>query len=604
MVYQPPRSSQPPTDRPFELSLSTHPNTPHYRSCLTPVSFLLRAALITPNKLAISHPERNYSFTYSQWAARCLSLAFALLTTPNFKTGDRVAVISPNAPLIADAHWAIPAAGGIITPINIRNTPKEVAYVLEHSGSTIILCDHEFAHLIPENPGPNITVVISKDSGGAESDDPYENFLDRGYLEWQRAEQKELSAYASAPKPRAEPRTGWKLLFAPQDEEQPIALCYTSGTTGRPKGVLTNHRGAYLAAVANAFEANITQDSRYLWVLPMFHACGWTFPWAVTASLATHHTIRKVDNAVIWDALIDHGVTHYCGAPTVQIGLTNHPSAKKLPRRVKVAVAASAPTANLLAKMESLNLHPVHVYGLTETYGPFTRRYFEPEWAKLDVDSQARMMARQGHSYLTSDEVRVVRTDSSNSKHGDLIDVERNGKETGEIVTRGNMTMMGYYNDPSATSKAVLKGWFHTGDLAVRHPGGEIQILDRGKDIIISGGENISSLMVEQELAAHRDVLECCLIARPHEKWGERGQAFVVLTEQVKAGRGGAWVKEVKKSASKENKAFVEELKKHCKERMSGFAVPEWFDIVDGLPKTSTGKVQKNVLRARFASKL
>lgn len=591
MPYTPPRSSRPPQDRPFELSLATHPGTPHNRSSLTPVSFLLRAALITPRKLAITHPEGGYGFTYEQWAARILSLAFALQSVPGFKIGDRVAVISPNAPLIADAHYGIPAAGGIITPINIRNTPNEVAYVLEHSGSTIILADHEYTHLVPAKPAPGITVVISKDSGGQEADDPYEKFLERGYFAWQRAEQAEIQAYKSRTRPQAEPRTGWKLIHAPKDEEQPIALCYTSGTTGRPKGVLTNHRGAYLSAIANAFEANITQDSRYLWVLPMFHACGWTFPWAVTASLATHHTIRKVDNAVIWDALINHGVTHYCGAPTVQIGLVNHPNAKKLGHKVNVAVAASAPTANLLAKMEGLNLFPVHVYGLTETYGPFTRRYFEPEWAKMDVDARARMMARQGHSYLTSDEVRVVRTDSSsNANTDDLIDVERNGKETGEIVIRGNMVMMGYYNDSAATQKAVLKGWFHTGDLAVRHPGGEIQILDRGKDIIISGGENISSLMVEQELAAHPDVLECCVIARPHEKWGERGHSFIVLTEQAKQRGVGNELKD--------------ELKKHCKARMSGFAVPEWFEVVSELPKTSTGKVQKNVLRARFASKL
>lgn len=602
MPYTPPRSSQPPKGLPFELSLSQHPGTPHNRSSLTPVLFLLRAALITPRKLAINHPERGYSFTYEQWAARTLSLAFALRSLPGFKVGDRVAVICPNAPLIADVHWGVPAVGGVITPINIRNTPKEVAYVLEHSGSTVILVDHEFTHLVPTELGEGITVVVSKDSGGQEEDDPYEKFLDRGYLEWQRAEQAELQAYKSRTKPSAEPKTGWKLIEAPHDEEQPIALCYTSGTTGRPKGVLTNHRGAYLSAVANAFEASITQDSVYLWVLPMFHACGWTYPWAVTASLATHHTIRKVDNAVIWDALLNHGVSHYCGAPTVQIGLVNHPNARKLNRRVNVAVAASAPTANLLAKMESLNLHPVHVYGLTETYGPFTRRYFEPEWAKLDVDARARMMARQGHSYLTSDEVRVVRTASStDNSTPDLVDVERNGEETGEIVIRGNMVMMGYYNDPSATSKAILKGWFHTGDLAVRHAGGEIQILDRGKDIIISGGENISSLMVEQELASHPDVLECCVIARPHEKWGERGQSFIVLTEQAKAKLN---VAQIKKKGSKEEKEFVEGVRNHCIERMSKFAVPEWFDVVDELPKTSTGKVQKNVLRARFASKL
>ena len=478
MPYTPPRSSQPPAD--FQLSLSNAAGTPHYRTSLTPVSFLLRAAVIVPNKLALTHPERGYSFTYAQWAARTLSLAFALTTSPGWQPGTRVAVISPNAPLIADCHYGIPAAQGIITPINIRNTPNEVAYVLEHSGSKIILCDHEYTHLAPNPPPPGVTVIISKDSGGQDPSDPYEAYLDQGWQQWQAAEKRERESQS----PSKVPLRAWRLLETPADEEKPIALCYTSGTTGRPKGVITSYRGSYLAAVANAFEAGIQNDSVYLWVLPMFHACGWCFPWAVTAALATHLTIRRVDNDVIWDSLLNRGVTHYSGAPTVQIGITNHSLARKLDREVKVAVAASAPTAALLAKMESLNLKPVHVYGLTETYGPFTRRYFEPEWAKMSVDERARMMARQGHGFLVSDECRVIRTESS--KDGattELIDVARDGKETGEIIIRGNMAMLGYYNDKEATDKAIMKGWFHTGDLAVRHPGGEIQILDRGKDI-------------------------------------------------------------------------------------------------------------------------
>ncbi|KAN0066158.1 hypothetical protein ACQY0O_000252 [Thecaphora frezii] len=591
MPYTPPRSSTPPVD--FALNLSPPPGAPHSRTELTPVAFLIRAALIAPNKLAITHPERGYHFTYAQWAARVLSLTFAILTLPGFKEGDRVAVISPNSPLIADAHFGILAAAGVITPINVRNTPKEVEYVLYHSGATVILVDHQLTHLVP-NPVPSgVIVVVSNDSGGQDPSDPYEAFLDKGYQAWQAAEA------AQKGKGPGLSRSGWRLITTPTSEELPCALCYTSGTTGRPKGVITTHRGSYLAAIAGAFEAQFTTESVYLWVLPMFHACGWTYPWGVTAAMATHVTIRKVDNDVIWDALLNHGITHYTGAPTVQIGITNHPKARKLDRIVKVSVAASAPTAVLLAKMESLNLHPVHVYGATETYGPFTRRYAEPHWADLDVDERARLMARQGHSFLVADECRVVRpVDPKRPEQSELVDVAQDGKEAGEIVMRGNIAMKEYYKDPEATAKIVINGWIHMGDIAVRHPGGEIQIMDRGKDIIISGGENISSLAVEQELAAHPDVLECCVVARPHEKWGERGQAYVVLNVEGRRKHGKA------SKGTAEHEALVQELKKHCKARMSGFAVPEWVDVVEELPKTSTGKVQKNVLRARFASKL
>lgn len=277
----------------------------------------------------------------------------------------------------------------------------------------------------------------------------------------------------------------------------------------------------------------------------------------MTAALGTHYILRRVDNNQIWDALNHGGVTHYCGAPTVQIGLVNHPKAKKLDRVVKVAIAASAPTADLLAKMEALNLEPVHVYGQTENYGPFARRYREPSWSDLAVEERARLMARQGHGFLVVDEVRVVRRPSDDSSPAagkderELIDVERDGKEIGEIIMRGNLAMLEYYNDADATAKTIKHGWLHTGDLAVRFPGGEVAIADRSKDIIISGGENISSLMVEQELADHADVLEVCVVARPHERWGEVGHAFVVLKE----GRKGNIDKEA--------------LRAHCRSRMS-----------------------------------
>jgi len=462
------------------------------------------------------------------------------------------------------------------------------------------LVDYEYAHLIPKQLPSHVTVIISNDTGGKKGidADPYEKFLQGGRDIWNRIEEQERQKWGN------KARKGWELIEIVSDENEACALCYTSGTTGKPKGVLTTHRGSYLAALANAFESQLDSNSVYLWVLPAFHAAGWTYPWAVTAALGTHFILRRVDNNLIWDALLNHGVTHYCGAPTVQIGLVNHEKATKLPRQVKVAIAASAPTADLLGKLETLNITPVHVYGQTENYGPFTKRYFEPAWLQLSVDERAKLMARQGHGFLVVDEVRVVKRTEEDGKNKsssistddgdrDLIDVARDGKEIGEIIMRGNLAMLEYYEDKEATAKTIKNGWLHTGDLAVRYPGGEVFIADRAKDIIISGGENISSLMVESELADHEDVLESCVVARNHEKWGEVGHAFVVL-----------------KSGKQKD---IEKLRQHCRTRMSKvsrcgdsiskacliftqhiqFAVPMYIDIVDELPKTSTGKVQK-----------
>ncbi|CAO1637519.1 unnamed protein product [Parajaminaea phylloscopi] len=594
--YRPPPSSRPPTGRPFGLSLSPLPHHAHNHSPLTPLSFLLRGALIHPRKLAITHPERNYAFTYEQWAARCLSLAFALTSHVDAKSGrawqkgDRVAILAPNCPVILDAYHGVLAAGGIVVPLNYRNTKEELEYVVKSSGATVLLVDYEFEHLIAVD-GP-VTVIVSNDSGGRDDpSDPYEAFLERGRAAWEARQAQEMAQFGED----GSARLDWELLDTVEETDS-AALCYTSGTTGRPKGVLTNHRGCYLAATANAFEAGIGYDSVYLWVLPCFHATGWTFPWSCTLAFATQQMLRKVDPGRIWEAFLTSGITHYCGAPTVQISLVNHPSARPLDKPIKVAVAASAPTADLLGKMEALGLHPVHVYGMTETHGPFTRRYPDVSWSRLDIDARARLMARQGHGFVTSEEARVVRVvEDENgggrrvlvSKDGKrLIDVRRDGDEVGEVVLRGNLVMQGYFNDEAATAKTLAPAgngasWYLSGDLAVRHPGGEIEVRDRSKDIIISGGENVSSLMVELEIASHPDVLESSVVARPHPKWGERGHAFVVL----KQGR----------------QVTVDELKTYCKSRMSGFAVPEWIDIVEELPKTSTGKIQKNVLRGRVS---
>ncbi|CAD6886286.1 unnamed protein product [Tilletia caries] len=574
--YVPPPSSVPPPD--FRLRMALPAGIPVHRTPLHPVNFLLRAACVDPNKFCIVHPEREFRFTYQQWAARVLSLAFALKATPNFKEGDRCAVIAPNTPLILEAYNAVPAIGGIIVPCNIRNTKQEIEYVLNHSGATVIMLDSAFSHLVDvNNPGTSPDgrprmVIVSNDTGRLSAPnglpDPYEHFLMRGRELWTQTQLQEDADTAQKGWPMERARRDWEHLRLPKDEETPIVLSYTSGTTGRPKGVLTSARGSYLAAVSNVFEATLTTGSVY-------------------------YILRKVDNAAIWTALNDGGITHYAGAPTVQIGIVNHATAKRLPNKVRVLVAASAPTAQLLGQMEALNLEPVHVYGLTETYGPAVRRYADPAWANLTVDARARLQARQGHAYLASDEVRVVRRpDPSNSDKvpddadDHLVDVKGDGVEMGEIAMRGNLAMLGYYNDPAATS-TVVRGrshagsWFLTGDLAVRMPGGEVMILDRGKDIIISGGENISSLNIETELATHPEVMECCVVAAPHPRWQEVPHAFVVL----------------KTSSSRVSE---DELRKHCITRMSKFAVPAKFEVIDELPKNSTGKILKAELRKRL----
>ncbi|WFD33545.1 cellulase [Malassezia cuniculi] len=561
-------------DVPMDTRVRAPNGTPHYRSQLSPITLLPRAALIAPNKVAVVHPEAGYSFTYAEFAERALSLAFALRTVPGWQQGDRVAIISPNVPLILEAHYGVPAAGGVLTPLNYRLTARELEYILDHSGARVVLVDHEVAGSLPAMP-PGVTLIISHDSGGRDKRDPYEAFLDAGRKAWAAAQDDAAAAGSVA--------RDWGLLELPADEETTMALSYTSGTTGPPKGVVTTHRGSFLSAVTNALDSGLNSSSVYLWVLPMFHCCGWGFPWAVTSVMGTHYMLRRVDYSLIWDALISGGVTHYAGAPTVQLGVVHHPKAQRLDRVVRVSVAASAPTATLLEHMEHLNLVPVHVYGLTESYGPTVRRYADPAWYDLDVASRARLQARQGHAYVSADECRVVRADLD--AHGELVDVARDGKESGEIVLRGNLVLKEYYRNPDATAEATRGGWFHTGDMAVRHPGGEIQIVDRAKDIIISGGENVSSLAVEQELSTHPWVAECAVVARPNRFWGETVHAVVVLRPGYTSEKGNA----------------PNILQQHCRRNLSGFSVPRSFSFVDALPKTSTGKIQKLALREHVA---
>ncbi|KAG0709018.1 hypothetical protein DFH29DRAFT_1036431 [Suillus ampliporus] len=559
--FRPTQESIPPSNVNYQqkpvlgLAPNVHP--------LNPFSFILRAASVYPDKLAIAHPDVKLPvfYTYAIWAQRIQNLAYALLQA-GIHPGDRVAVITPNAPLIADAHFGVLAARAIVTPVNTRLTPPEVSYILEHSGSKLILIDRDFTHLIGNT---NIPVIVCDDTGRA--GDPYESFLSAGRI-------------FSAEK-------GWAGLDVEPDENAGAVLCYTSGTTGRPKGVLTTLRGSYLAAIGNAVEGQINRESTYLWILPMFHAAGWTYPWANVFACATQITMRTVDYPLIWKHFLNSGITHYCGAPTVQIGIVNDPAARPLPRTISAVIAGAAPTAQLIGQLEQKGIKSVHVYGLTEVrsslpFGKVTALNTLPEDA-LTLEQRAKLMARQGQSFATAQATRVAYPQNENDE--EIRDVPKDGRTVGEVLMRGNIVMKEYFRDPEATRKAFQGGHFHSGDLAVWHPDGVIQVVDRSKDLIISGGENASSLAIELELSSHPHVLEVSVVARAHSKWGERPMAFVILRPE----HAPKW---------KDNHDnFVAELIRHARARLPGFACPEWVQIVDELPKTSTGKILKTNLR-------
>jgi len=510
-----------------------------FRSELNPVDFLHRAAYMYPDKVAVVHGKRRYS--YRELAERSWRLANALRSAGLAK-GDRVATLLFNSPAMLEAHFGVPAAGGILVAVNNRLSGAEVGYILQHSGARYLLLDTALEALAGPSGLPGVTVIRCDDTGVP--GDPYEEFL--------------------AVAPPARPAS-WL-----EHEEETISINYTSGTTGRPKGVQYTYRGAYLNALNEVIVAGLGTDSAYLWTLPMFHCNGWCFPWAVTAVAARHVTMRAVDPELIWELIDGEGVTHYNGAPTVQLMVLNHPRAHRLERSVTAMVAAAPPSPTLLARMSELNFRVVHVYGLTETYGPITVCPEQDGWRELPVEHRARYLARQGQAYPSSDLVRVV--------DEQMTDIPRDGQAMGEVIMRGNNVMSGYFNDEAATSKAFAGGWFHSGDLAVWHPDGNIELRDRGKDIIISGGENISSIEVEQAIAAHPAVLECAVIGIPHPHWGERPKAFVTLNE------GAA--------------ATAEEIIAFCRGHLAHYKCPDSVEF-GPLPKTSTGKTQKFVLRQR-----
>ncbi|HZU01828.1 MAG TPA: acyl--CoA ligase family protein [Ktedonobacteraceae bacterium] len=508
-----------------------------YRTELTPVSFLERSASVFPDKVAIVHGDRQY--TYREFAERVNRLA-SRLRAIGMQKHDRVAFLCPNTPALLDAHFGVPAAGGILVAINTRLNSQEIDFILRHSGSKYLFVDDELYPLVEPLNLEGIQVVRVTDTGKA--DDPYEMFLAAG---------------------SPEPVVSWL-----EDEEETISINYTSGTTGNPKGVMYTYRGGYLNALAEVIETGMNSMSVYLWTLPMFHCNGWCFTWGVTAVGATHVCLRKIDPDVIWDLFDTQGVTHYNGAPTVQIFLVNSPKAHRLDRQITVTVAAAPPSPTLLGQLKTLNIHPIHVYGLTETYGPHTICEWHAEWDQLSDAEQARLLSRQGQNNVTADPVRVVDTE--------MHDVPRDAETMGEVVMRGNNVMKGYYENPAATAKAFEGGWFHSGDVGVWHPDGYIELRDRAKDIIISGGENISTIEVEQTVAQHPAVMECAVVAIPDETWGERAKAFVVL----KPGKT----------------ATEQEIIAFCRERLAHFKCPVAVEFGD-LPKTSTGKVQKYVLR-------
>jgi fatty-acyl-CoA synthase len=507
-----------------------------FRTELNPVDFLRRSAYLYPDKVAVVDGDRRYS--YRELAERSWRLANALRSAGLGK-GDRVATLLFNSATMLEAHFGVPAAGGVLVAVNNRLSSAEVGYILRHSGARFLLLDARLEALAEPASLDGVTVIRRTGAGEA---DPYEEFL----------------AAASPEMPAS-----WL-----EHEEETISINYTSGTTGRPKGVQYTYRGAYLNALSEVIVAGLSTDSVYLWTLPMFHCNGWCFPWAVTAVGARHVTIPAVDPERVWELIDGEGVTHYNGAPTVQLMVLNHPRAHRLDRPVTAMVAAAPPSPTLFARMSDLNFRVVHVYGLTETYGPVTMCPEQEEWRELPLEQRARYLARQGQAYPTSDLVRVV-DDQMN-------DVPRDGTTMGEVVMRGNNVMSGYFDDEAATAKAFAGGWFHSGDLAVWHPDGNIELRDRGKDVIISGGENISSIEVEQAISAHPAVLECAVIGIPHPHWGERPKAFVTLNE------GAA--------------ATPEEIIAFCRDRLAHYKCPDAIAF-GPLPKTSTGKIQKFVLR-------
>ena len=532
---------------PYNIDLDRNPA--NYQP-LSPLTFLERAASVFPDHTAIIHGQTRH--TYAQFYTRSLQLA-STLTQTGITRGDTVSVLLANTPAMLECHYGVPMCGAVLHSINTRLDAAVIAFQLEHAGSKLIIVDSAFMPLMQD------ALALAKVSATLiQYDDPeyegertetsaqdYEDFLAQG-----------------------DPQFEWLM---PKDEWDAISINYTSGTTGNPKGVVSHHRGAYLLAQGNALTTSMAKHSVYLWTLPMFHCNGWCFPWTMSAIIGTHVCLRQVRAKPIWKALTDDGVTHLCGAPIVMSLLISAPEAEKrdLSRTVQFFTAAAPPPEKLLADMKSAEFDVTHLYGLTETYGPAVVNDWHEDWNDRPASEQAALKSRQGVRYLPLEGLDVMNPET-------MMPVPRDGVTLGEVMFRGNVVMKGYFKNPLATQDAFAGGWFHSGDLGVIHPDGYIQLKDRSKDIIISGGENISSIEIEEVLYAHAAVRVAAVVAMPHETWGETPCAFVELAEG--------------------QDITSDDLSQWCRKNLARFKVPSKF-IFSEIPRTSTGKIQKFVLR-------
>jgi len=536
-----------PADSIYEQNLAK--NSANYVP-LAPVSFLKRAADVYPDHPAVIHGEKRYSYRELQARARRLASA---LEAKGVVPGDTISIMSPNTPAMIEAHYAVPAIGAVLNPLNIRLDAQTIAFILGHAESKVLLTDREFSPVIKQ-----ALAMLSKKPWVVDIDDLATSGERLGEVEYER-----LLESGDPEKP----------LDLPADEWQAIILSYTSGTTGDPKGVVYHHRGVYLNALTNVAAWAMDKHPVYLWTLPIFHSLGWCFPWTIPIMGGTQICLRKVDARVIYGLIAKYGVTHLSGAPIVLNTLVNakDDEVTSFPQRVKVTTAASPPPASVIEKIEARGFDVLHLYGLTEVFGPMTICEWQYAWNELPAARRAELKARQGVAYPSVEEVHVV-------DPATMIDVPHDGKTMGEVVERSNTIMRGYLKNPRATQEAFAGGYFHSGDLAVRHPDGYIELKDRSKDIIISGGENISTIEVESVLYKHPAILEAAVVARPDEKWGETPCAFVTL-------RDGA-------------SASAEELIVFCRQHLAAFKTPKTV-VFCQLPKTSTGKVQKFILRQK-----
>ncbi|CAI9765828.1 unnamed protein product [Fraxinus pennsylvanica] len=552
-----------------ERDIDDLPKNPANYTALTPLGFLERAALVHPTRKSVIHGSLTY--TWQDTYRRCRRLASAL-TKQAVTFGCTVAVIAPNIPAMYEAHFGVPMSGAVLNAVNIRLNAKTIAFLLGHSRSSVIMVDQEFFTLAEEalkilagegkgNFTSPIIIVIADENCDPKT---LQYALGKGAIEYEKFLET------------GDPEFAWK---PPEDEWHSISLGYTSGTTASPKGVVLHHRGAYLMALSNVIVWGMQEAAVYLWTLPLFHCNGWCFAWTLAAICGTNICLRQVTAKAIYSAIADLGVTHFCAAPVVLNTIAN---ARKeeivlpLRRTVHVMTAGAAPPPSVLLAMSQRGFRVAHTYGLSETYGPSTICAWKSEWDSLPPEEQARMNARQGVRYVALEGLDVVNTQN-------MKPVPADGRTVGEIVFRGNIVMKGYLKNPKANKEAFANGWFHSGDVAVKHPDGYIEIKDRSKDIIISGGENISSVEVENVLYQHPDIFEVSVVSRPDERWGESPCAFVTLKPGVN---------------TSDQHRLAEDIMKFSRANMPGYWVPKSI-FFGPLPKTATGKIQKHLLRAK-----